>query len=180
MKNPKISATRTSQIAILITAAALMLLIAVIQFYDVRREMEKSLERHAEMELFVKSLTLDDTLTSVKTALQNHVWEAEQLLPFPDSLFSLTQRIVEYNSAIVGCSMAMIPDYYPEKGRLFEPYTVRRDSTLITTQLASEDHDYSQRDLFLNTVNNDQSYWSEPYPDPENPAIPLLPYTCPC
>ena len=179
MKNPKISATRTSQIAILITAAALMLLIAVIQFYDVRREMEKSLERHAEMELFVKSLTLDDTLTSVKTALQNHVWEAEQLLPFPDSLFSLTQRIVEYNSAIVGCSMAMIPDYYPEKGRLFEPYTVRRDSTLITTQLASEDHDYSQRDLFLNTVNNDQSYWSEPYPDPENPAITLITYTCP-
>ena len=75
--------------------------------------------------------------------------------------------------------MAMIPDYYPEKGRLFEPYTVRRDSTLITTQLASEDHDYSQRDLFLNTVNNDQSYWSEPYPDPENPAITLITYTCP-
>lgn len=51
MKNPKISATRTSQIAILITAAALMLLIAVIQFYDVRREMEKSLERHAEISI---------------------------------------------------------------------------------------------------------------------------------
>ena len=168
-----------SSILILITAAVLMQLLAAVQFYDARREIEKNLERHAEMELVLKSLVLDDTLTSVESALRNHEWEAEQLLPYPDSLFSLTRRIIEYNNNIVGCSMGMIPDYYPEKGRLFEPYTVRRGSELITTQLASDDHDYSQRDLFLNTVNNNKACWSEPYPDPEDPTITLITYTYP-
>ena len=179
MDTPKLSSTRISQIVIIITAALLMQLLAVIQFYDARREMGKSLERHAEMELVIKALTIHQMLTPVEAALQNHEWETEQRLPYPDSLFDLTRRIVEYNENIVGCSIGMIPFYYPEKGRLFEPYTVRRDTALITTQLASEQHDYSNRDLFLNTVNNDQPYWSEPYLDPEDASITLVTYTYP-
>lgn len=83
-------------------------------------------------------------LEDVELALRNRRWEFEQILPYPDSLFAVTRRFVEQNPNFDGCCIAMLPDYYPEKGRLFEPYTVRRGEVIETYQLGSEEHDYSK------------------------------------
>ncbi len=166
-------------IAILITAAALMLLILGFQQQYARKQIRKGLEKTAEMELIIKTLNIKSILESVELALNNHKWEIEQLLPYPDSLFGVTQRMVEQNPTLDGCCIAMIPDYYPEKGRLFEPYTIRRDSGIETYQLGSEEHDYSSNLVFIETVKQDTSLWSEPYPNPEEPDVTLVTYTHP-
>ena len=126
MKNSKLSAPRSSQIVILITAAVLMLLISGIQQNYARKEIRKNLEHNAEMELIIKSIDVKHSLEDVTLALRNRTWEFEQFLPYPDSLFAVTRRIVEENPNFAGCCIAMVPNYYPEKGRLFEPYTLRR------------------------------------------------------
>ena len=179
MKKPKLSFTKTVQIAILISAAVLMQLISAIQFYNARNEIKDDLEHNAEMELFIKASNIKESLSIAETAIKNHHFKTAQLLPYPDSLFTLTRQIVELNPDMIGCSICMIPDYYPEKGRLFEPYTVRRDSALVTYQLASDQHDYSQRDIFINAVEHDSSFWSEPYLDPYDPNITLVTYSTP-
>ena len=168
-----------SSIAILITAAALMLLISGIQQYSARKQIRSDLERNAEMELVIKSIAVKHALEDVELALRNRSWEFEQFLPYPDSLFAVTRRIVEQNPSFDGCCIAVIPNYYPEKGRLFEPYTAHRGEEIETVQLGSEEHDYSKNKNFILAVENDSSFWSEPYHDEDDPNVTLITFTFP-
>ena len=179
VKNTLKSAHNRSSIAILITAAALMLLISAIQQYSARKQIRNDLERNAEMELVIKSIAVKHSLVVVELALRNRNWEFEQFLPYPDSLFAVTRRIVEQNPDFDGCCIAVVPNYYPEKGRLFEPYTVRRGDSIETVQLASEEHDYSKNKDFILAAKNDSSFWGEPYPDESDPKVTLITYTFP-
>jgi sigma-B regulation protein RsbU (phosphoserine phosphatase) len=166
-------------IAILITAAVLMLLISGIQQYSARKQIRSDLERNAEMELVIKSMDIKHSLEDVELALRNRSWEFEQFLPYPDSLFAVTRRIVEGNPNFDGCCIAVVPNYYPEKGRLFEPYTAHRSGVIETIQLGSEEHDYSKNKDFILAVENDSSFWSEPYLDEDDPSVTLITYTFP-
>ena len=166
-------------IAILITAAALMLLISGIQQYSARKQIRSDLERNAEMELVIKSMDLKHSLEDVELALRNRSWEFERFLPYPDSLFAVTRRIVEENPNFDGCCIAVVPNYYPEKGRLFEPYTAHRGEVIETVQLGSEEHDYSKNQDFILAAENDSSFWSEPYHDEDDPNVTLITYTFP-
>ncbi len=177
--NTSKSVRNKSNLAILITAAVLMLLISGIQQNYARKEIRKNLEHNAEMELIIKSINVKHSLDDVTLALRNRSWEFEQFLPYPDSLFAVTRRIVEENPNFAGCCIAMVPNYYPEKGRLFEPYTLRRGEVIETLQLASEEHDYSKNPDFIIAAKNDSSFWSEPYHDEDDPNVTLITYTFP-
>jgi sigma-B regulation protein RsbU (phosphoserine phosphatase) len=177
--NTSQSVRNKSGIAILITAAVLMLLISGIQQYSTRLQIRNNLERTAEMELVIKAIDIKHSLEDVSLALRNRSWEFERLLPYPDSLFSITRRIVEENPNFDGCCIAMIPDFYPEKGRLFEPYTARRREAMETVQLGSDEHDYSKNMDFILAAENDSSFWSEPYHDEDDPKVTLITYTFP-
>ena len=179
-RNTSKSIGTKASIAILITAALLMMLISGIQYYTAHKEIRDNLEKNAEMELIIKALNLRQSLSSVELALQNHRWEVEQLLAYPDSLFGVTRRIVEQNPGLNGCCIAMIPDYYPEKGRLFEPYTLRKGSDINTYQLASEEHDYTKGDQYIHSMEYDTAYWGEPYSYEEGGAqTTLITYSFP-
>ena len=156
-----------------------MLLISGIQQNYARKEIRKNLEHNAEMELIIKSINVKHSLDDVSLALRNRSWEFEQFLPYPDSLVAVTRRIVEENPNFAGCCIAMVPNYYPEKGRLFEPYTLRRGEVIETLQLASEEHDYSTNPDFIIAAENDSSFWSEPYHDEDDPNVTLISYTFP-
>lgn len=64
VKNTLKSAHKRSNIAILITAASLMLLISGIQQYSARKQIRSDLERTAEMELVIKSIAVKHSLIS--------------------------------------------------------------------------------------------------------------------
>ena len=178
--NTSKSVRNKSNLVILITAAVLMLLISGIQQNYARKEIRNNLERNAEMELIIKSIDVKHSLEDVALALRNRSWEFEQFLPYPDSLFAVTRRIVEENPNFAGCCIAMVPNYYPEKGRLFEPYTLRRGEVIETYQLASEEeHDYSKNPNFILAAENDSSFWSEPYQDEDDLNVTLITYTFP-
>ena len=168
-----------ANLAILITAAVLMLMISGIQQNYARKQIRNNLERNAEMELIIKAIDVKHSFEDVSLALRNRSWEFEQYLPYPDSLFAVTRRIVEENPNFAGCCIAMVPNYYPEKGRIFEPYTLRRGELIETVQLASEEHDYSKNKNFILAAKNDSSFWSEPYHDEDDPKVTLITYTFP-
>ena len=168
-----------ANLAILITAAVLMLMISGIQQNYARKQIRNNLERNAEMELIIKAIDVKHSFEDVSLALRNRSWEFEQYLPYPDSLFAVTRRIVEENPNFAGCCIAMVPNYYPEKGRIFEPYTLRRGEVIETCQLASEEHDYSKNKNFILAAENDSSFWSEPYHDEDDPKVTLITYTFP-
>lgn len=168
-----------TSVAILITAALLMMMLSAVQSYFARQQIRANLERNTEKELVIKTQKIKYSLESVESALQNHLYDIEQSLPYPDSLFSVTRRIVEQNPDFDGCCIAMIPDYYPEKGRLFQPCSYRNGQTIDTYMYDVEKYDYTQIDYFYFAVDNDTAYWSEPYRDPDDSLVTLVTYNFP-
>jgi len=168
-----------TSVAILVTAALLMLALSAVQSYYARKEIRANLERNTELDLVIKAQKIRYSLEAVEAALQNHIDDIEQALPYPDSLFSVTHRIVEQNPDFNGCCIAMIPDYYPEKGRLFQPCSYRDGKNIDTYLYDVEKYDYTKIAYFYYAVNNDTAYWSEPYRDPDDSTVTLVTYNFP-
>lgn len=168
-----------TSIAILITAALLMMMITAVQYFYSRRQIRADLERNTEMELVIKAQKIRFSLESVEQALHNHIDDIERALPYPDSLLYVTRRIVEQNPNFDGCDIAMIPDYYPEKGRLYQPCSYRYGKNIETYLYDVEKYDYTKIDYFYYTVNNDTAYWSEPYRAPDDTTEVVVTYNFP-
>ena len=168
-----------TSIAILITAALLMMMISAVQYYYSRRQIRADQERNTEMELVIKAQKIRFALESVESALHNHIYDIERSLPYPDSLLLVTRRIVKQNPYFDGCCIAMIPDYYPEKGRLYQPCSYRDGENIETYLYDVEKYDYTTISYFYYAVDNDTAYWSEPYRDPDEPTETVVTYNFP-
>ena len=58
----------------------------------------------------------------------------------PDSLLSYTQRIVQFNGDMDGCSISAEPDMFPQYGHHFSAYTIREGDSILST--IEEPYDY--------------------------------------
>jgi len=167
-------------LVIILAAAALMELISAMQYYYTRDEVRNELSRDAENELVIKAQNIRAILNTVEAATANRRWEAEQGLNDPDFYMDLTRRFVEDNPDITGCGLAFIPDYFPSKGRLYEPYSTRRqDGRIETMQVASETHDYTTSALYNAAIEADSTYWCDPYMDTDGAQMMLTTYISP-
>ena len=170
----------TSGVLLIMTAAVLLELIAIIQYEYSHDEITKNLRLRAESELRAKDLAIQNILKQVETAVENHVWDAERLLAYPDSSYVVTRRLVEQNSNIIGSSLSFIPNYYSSEGYWFESYAVRRENGVIETmQLGSAEHDYTGMEFFEMPVEMDCARWSNPYLDSDGAQMLLTTYSEP-
>jgi sigma-B regulation protein RsbU (phosphoserine phosphatase) len=169
-----------STLAIIITAGVLLEVTSAVQYFYARNGIRKEVRQRAENELRIKSLEIRNVLTAVEVAIENVRWEVEKSLAYPDSMWSIGQRLVEHNPVIVGCSPAFEPNYYPSKGHYFEPYTVRNaDGTIDKRQIGSAQHDYLQAEWYTATKQSGRGHWSEPYYDDAGALMMLCTYAVP-
>ena len=169
-----------SSIALMITAAILIQINGAVQYFFSRDGISKEVQQRARKELKVKNLEIEQTVTSVETAVANMVWAFERELSRPDSLYALERRVVEQNSMVTGCGIGFVADYYPENGRWFEPYVERLDNgSLEARQIGSESHDYLNAQWFLEGLKAQGGYWSEPYFDDAGARDMICSYTFP-
>ena len=94
-----------SNIALVVIAAVLVELTSAIQYYYARKQIFETVRQNAETELKVKSLEIQKVMTAVETATDNLLWFARQRLNQPDSLFTVSRRLVEQNNTIVGAAL---------------------------------------------------------------------------
>ena len=169
-----------SSIALVVIAAVLVELTSAIQYYYARKQIFETVRQNAETELQVKSLEIQKVMTAVETATDNLQWFVRQRLSQPDSLYTVSRRLVEQNNTIVGAALIFIPDYYPEKGHWYEPYVARhQDGTLEEIQLGGPDHDYFKADWWKKGINSEKGYWSDPYYDKDGAKMMLCTYFVP-
>ena len=164
---------------IIIIAAVLLELLSAVQYYSTRQLLSDELEQKEEMGLRMKAIVIKNTLNAAKSTLYDHIWDMQRNLEEPDSMFSVVEWLVRMNHTIKGGGMAFIPDYYPQKGRLFEPYARRSDSTVLVQQIAGENHDYTQREFYYSVLSSDKSVWTEPYEDKEGAGTMVTTYSIP-
>ena len=107
----------------------------LIQYYFSRKSIYEEATRRAEGQLEATNLKITDVLDQVETTVRNNVWPVRKTLAMPDSLWSLTRRIVDCNPFVSGTAIALTENYFPEKGRLFCPYAYRNGDRIETLQL---------------------------------------------
>ena len=151
-------------IGLILIAAILLEVVSASQYYYTHDMLEDELEQRVLTELQVKTHILRETMTSAEQTMQEHVWDIHQNLYHPDSMFEVTRRLVKVNEKVIGACMAFKPYYYPEKGRLFEPYSHEEGDSILTMQLGGVDnHDYTRHPAFQWVSEHRQPMWSDPY-----------------
>ena len=153
-------------IGILITAAVLVIVMGTVQYWFASSGIKAEVEEHARGELRVKSLEIKNVMTAAEVAVENMVWVVEQNLDKPDSMYSITRRLLSDNDGvIVGSAVGFEPYYYREKGRQYSPYSYENGDEIIDKQLGTDKYDYHEMEWYTETMRTGQGHWSEPYFD---------------
>lgn len=112
--------------------------------------------------------TLDDTMLNISDIMdrtENATAEIERLAQNnlqPDSLLAYTRLMLEQDHDILGITIAMMPDYFPEYGRCFSAYSLRQGDSITTV---TETNDYFEQIWYKNAWEKKQPVWLEPYID---------------
>ena len=171
--------THTS-LTVIIVAALLIELTTGIIYYNSQDIIKRTTIRVMERENNALYLCIRNKLQEVEVVLDNMSWIVTDDLIQPDSLTRETYQIVENNPMILGSSIACIPNLFPERGRWFEPYSIRReDGTIETMQLGGPNHDYTTSEFFAVPLATGKSRWCEPYWDHEGAKARITTYGVP-
>ena len=163
----------------ILTAALLLVGVGAFQYFYTRLLLEDEEERISRMLLRANSTVIMNTLKDVESSMKDHVWSVQQSLDHPDSLFGAARRFLESNPLIDGACIAAVPDYYPEKGHLFETYAHWEGDDLVVEQIAGPDHDYTKAPGFYRAVQERKDFWSDPYEYGSDPVRDLTTYSYP-
>ena len=157
---------RNRRALLVVILAVLMLeLLSGAQYYFTHHLMEDELEKYAEMELTTKAIIMKRIIEDSEHTLKGHIMEVKRNLAFPDSLPGILKQITKYSPYLQGCGIAFIPDYYPDKGRLFEPYALKTDSGIQCLQVADGAFDYTKDGFFRDIMKKKNNSWVGPYDD---------------
>ena len=169
-----------SALGIIILAGVLIEATSAVQYWYASKRLQEEVQQRAESELRIKNLEIQKVMIAVETAINNSAASVEELLSQPDSLYKIARRIVEKNNHIVGVGMLFKANYYPQKGRWYEPYVVQRnDGKIEQAQIGGPDHDYLNANWFKAAIAAERGYWSEPYYDEAGAMMMLSTYSTP-
>ena len=168
-----------SRLVLILLTALLLELVAALQYTYTRNLLIREEERITRMELTMESEVVLHTLEEAELSMSENEWSVRESLAHPDSLFGAAARMIQNNSSVAGACIAVLPDYYPEKGRLFEPYAHREGGRILVDQIAGPDHDYTLGPYFQQALREETDFWSDPYDYGTEPVQKLTTYTYP-
>ena len=164
---------------LMLAATLLMVGVGAFQYFYTRNLLDDEEERISRIILSTNSDLVVNMMKDVESSMRDYSWSLRQALDEPDSLFGATRRFLETNPLIDGACIAVVPDYYPEKGRLFETYARWENDELVVDQIAGPDHDYTTAPGFIRAVEEGKDFWSDPYEYGTDPVRDLTTYSCP-
>ena len=123
---------------------------------------------------------IEGMLNKVEVSAVNNLAEIQKNLGSPDEVFQTLESELRLNPQIVGYGVGFNPDFFPEKGRWFEPYVVQRDQGQIEQlQIGSAQHDYLNAKWYLDALETGKGCWSDPYYDDAGAKTILCTFSAP-
>ncbi|MBR7086348.1 MAG: SpoIIE family protein phosphatase [Prevotella sp.] len=169
-----------STLIIIFTAAVLIETTSLVQYFYAREGIREGVQQRAESELAVRNLKINNVMNAVEVAVQNMAWIVELSLDRPDTMYAVTRKMLACNDIIVGSAVAFEPNYYPQKGRQFSPYSYKTaDGTIHSKQLGTDSYDYHRMEWYTVPFQNDRPHWSEPYYDEGGGEMMMSTYSMP-
>ncbi len=153
-----------SRIGIVVIAAVMVELISIMQYERIRGIMKEEMEMRSRLAVNTRAQTIEHALDLAETTMRENLWDVRSSMAHPDSIFPAMVRLINDNPLVVGGCLALSPDYYPSKGRLFEPYAVKQeDGTITVSQIAGPEHDYTQNEEYIWVLEHRTPSWTDPY-----------------
>ena len=169
---------RTS-LLIIITAALLLELLSASQYYFTRVMVGEQLEKRAENELAMKAILIKSNINSAEDILKNHIWDIRENLYHPDSVYEALGRMIVLSRSVHGGAVAFMPNYYPSKERLFEPYVMKNGDSIVKKQIARPTFDYTNTYFFKKIITTNEALWSRPFIDEQGAQTLVVSYGMP-
>ena len=139
MINIRKSFSTKLSVALLILAAPIFVISLGVLFTQSRKMIRNEAIGHASSVLNATMQQLNRHFLTIETATNANLWQVEQVFT-PDSLLYFANRIVSLNPHIDGCSISAEPDMFPQYGRYFSAYSVRKADSVTT--VIEEPYDY--------------------------------------
>ncbi|MBQ7253995.1 MAG: SpoIIE family protein phosphatase [Bacteroidales bacterium] len=171
--------SRTARLLIIVIAALMVEAISVAQYQQMRNLVDNELTVRARLVTNSISRSARHTLELTEATMRENMWDIRRNLNNPDCTFNAIVRLIDDNPNVVGGCMAFIPDYYPSKGRLFEPYVYKKGDGYVIEQIADIEHDYTNNDAFNKVLETKTAVWSDPYSYENSSVLRLTTYSCP-
>jgi len=154
---------KSKGLTLILLAALLLEVISGIQYYYTHGMLEEELEKRAEAELTTKVILTRSNLNLAVNSLNGHLWDVMRNIHHPDSLFDVAECVLRSHPNLLGCGIAFEPYFYPQKGRLYEPYAYWHNNDVVKSQIAGDHHDYTQNASYQEAIRQKKSVWTEPY-----------------
>ena len=99
----------------------------------------------------------------------------------PDRMYDIINRMLKLNPYMRSCGIYFVENYYPQKGRLFAPYALRRDSNIIveSQDACDQGNDYVKAEWFKQAIASEKGYWAKAFFDNDSAKSPLVSYLLP-
>lgn len=156
----------SAQLSLWILIFAVLIFVASIgyMFYQSRQSVQQEAFLRATQVLNKTTLRVHAILGSVETVTNNSEWMVTPDVQ-ADSIFACSRLIMKLNPNLNGCSIAMEPYFFPQKGMFFSAYTTLRDDSLVTINEGNEEYDYFSKEWYKKAKDSDKACWVEPYVD---------------
>ena len=146
--------------------AALIFVLALgFMFMQSRKAVRAEAISHATQTLDNTVLRVNSILEHVQVATDNTDWMIPLYLDSPDSMFSISRRILENNPDLNGCSISFEPYFFRSKGRWFSAFSLHEGDTIETIQEGNDEYEYFYFDWYQQSKLLNEPCWTEPYVD---------------
>ena len=116
---PNVSISGRLMVRVLIVSAIIFTLSFSLFLGMSANKMREEATKHAHSELSNTIHQIDAILQAVEIAVENTAWVVPQVLDSPDSLYRITERLLNNNEFIYGSAIAFEPNFYSKEGLLF-------------------------------------------------------------
>ena len=188
--NIKSFSTRLSLWVTLVVAIALLstAIVANIYVYEGTLREEKL---RANIALENAEHHIRELFIAVEVAVKNNAANVTSNLDAPhEEMYNITRNILETNPFIVGSAIAFEPNYYPDEGHFFSPYSYRQSpqinehkpnsgDSIFSKQLGSPTYNYHTMEWYKTPREQKKGYWSEPYRDTGGGDMTMITFSYP-
>lgn len=162
---------------------ALMLTLALVTagiFYQAFRTMGLMTSAYYGHVADIENESVEKRLHDVEVAVHNSIDEVERQLYHPDSVAKALGNKLKLNpQTVLGFGAAFEPNFYPQEGPWFEPYSRWDNGDIKVFQIGNASHNYFVSEWYRKGMEADGGGWSEPYFDDSGARTLLCTYVMP-
>ena len=163
---------------VIITVLVTMIIISVVVFF-VAAAGSLVFSRVHYSDLMDKTKgTMALIMSKVEVSTTNIVDELSWHLASPEMVTETLKYEFNTNRHLNGCAIGFVEDFFPEKGRWFEPYVLNDGDEISLRDIGSETHDYFKAEWYTRGLTSSEGVWSNPYLDEVGAGSLLCTFSC--